>query len=80
MPNFFQMIKTPEDHERSSYDLIPPMTLRNSIGNMEAMTQEAFQMFIELVGIEPLFLHLQMVKVGGSMLQIAEVETLEEGT
>ncbi|KAJ0941466.1 putative TOG domain, importin beta family [Helianthus annuus] len=46
----------------------------------QATAQEALELLIELAGTEPRFLRRQLVEVVGSMLQIAEAETLEEGT
>lgn len=80
--NFVQTIETPQDRERFQ-DLIPAMmqTLTEALNtNQEATAQEALEMFIELAGTEPRFLRRQIVNVVGSMLQIAEAETLEEGT
>nr|XP_012462095.1 unnamed protein product [Gossypium raimondii] len=42
--------------------------------------QEALELLIELAETEPRFLRRQIVDVVGSMLQIAEAESLEEGT
>ncbi|KAE8684056.1 ARM repeat superfamily protein isoform 2 [Hibiscus syriacus] len=47
---------------------------------LEATAQEALELLIELAGTEPRFLRRQIVEVVGSMLQIAEAESLEEGT
>ncbi|CAH1427325.1 unnamed protein product [Lactuca virosa] len=49
-------------------------------GRQEATAQEALELLIELAGSEPRFLMRQLVEVVGSMLQIAEADTLEEGT
>lgn len=46
----------------------------------EATAQEALELLIELAGTEPRFLRRQIVDVVGAMLQIAEAESLEEGT
>ena len=46
----------------------------------EATAQEALELLIELAGTEPRFLRRQLVDVVGSMLQIAEASSLEEGT
>ncbi|CAH1423422.1 unnamed protein product [Lactuca virosa] len=45
-----------------------------------ATAQEALELLIELVGTEPRFSRRQLVEVVGSMLQIVEADTLEEGT
>ncbi|KAG5517746.1 hypothetical protein RHGRI_038206 [Rhododendron griersonianum] len=66
-----------------SADLLPAMmrTLTEALnGGNEATAQEALELLIELAGTEPRFLRRQLVDVVGSMLQIAEAETLEEGT
>ncbi|XLS98251.1 hypothetical protein HN51_040986, partial [Arachis hypogaea] len=42
--------------------------------------QEALELLLELAGTEPRFLRRQLVDVVGAMLQIAEAESLEEGT
>ncbi|MBA0770582.1 hypothetical protein Gotri_019201 [Gossypium trilobum] len=47
---------------------------------LEATAQEALELLIELAGTEPRFLRRQIMEVVGSMLQIAEAESLEEGT
>lgn len=46
----------------------------------EATAQEALELLIELAGTEPRFLRRQITDVVGSMLQVAEAESLEEGT
>ncbi|GMN67997.1 hypothetical protein TIFTF001_037063 [Ficus carica] len=64
-------------------DLLPAMmrTLTEALNNgNEATAQEALELLIELAGTEPRFLRRQIVDVVGSMLQIAEAESLEEGT
>lgn len=55
------------------------MTEALNNGN-EPTAQEALELLIELAGTEPRFLRRQLVEVVGSMLQIAEAESLEEGT
>ncbi|GLJ05429.1 hypothetical protein SUGI_0018100 [Cryptomeria japonica] len=80
--NFVQTIESPQDRERFQ-DLLPAMmqTLTEALNHNEEVTaQEALEMFIELAGTEPRFLRRQIVDVVGSMLQIAEAESLEEGT
>ncbi|KAH9326987.1 hypothetical protein KI387_007165 [Taxus chinensis] len=80
--NFVQTIESPQDRELFQ-DLLPAMmqTLTEALNcNEEATAQEALEMFIELAGTEPRFLRRQIVDVVGSMLQIAEAESLEEGT
>nr|GEW73970.1 importin-5-like [Tanacetum cinerariifolium] len=64
-------------------DLLPGMMLcltEALNGGNEATAQEALELLIELAGTEPRFLRRQLVEVVGSMLQIAEAGSLEEGT
>lgn len=64
-------------------DLLPAMmhTLTQALNSgQEATAQEALELLIELAGTEPRFLRRQLVEVVGSMLQIAEAESLEEAT
>ncbi|CAI8618633.1 unnamed protein product [Vicia faba] len=64
-------------------DLLPAMmtTLTEALNSgQEATAQEALELLIELAGTEPRFLRRQIVDVVGAMLQIAEAESLEEGT
>ncbi|KAM0052856.1 putative armadillo-like helical, TOG domain, importin beta family [Helianthus debilis subsp. tardiflorus] len=80
--NFIQCLSSAGDRDRFQ-DLLPAMmqTLTESLnGGQEATAQEALELLIELAGTEPRFLRRQIVEVVGSMLQIAEAETLEEGT
>ncbi|KAL6195024.1 hypothetical protein ACLB2K_030646 [Fragaria x ananassa] len=80
--NFIQCLTSSGDRDRFQ-DLLPAMmrTLMESLNNgNEATAQEALELFIELAGTEPRFLRRQIVEVVGSMLQIAEAESLEEGT
>ncbi|KAJ0623769.1 putative TOG domain, importin beta family [Helianthus annuus] len=80
--NFIQSLSSAGDRDRFQ-DLLPAMmqTLTESLnGGQEATAQEALELLIELAGTEPRFLRRQIVEVVGSMLQIAEAETLEEGT
>ncbi|XP_076948140.1 uncharacterized protein LOC143620324 [Bidens hawaiensis] len=79
--NFIQCLSS-GDRDRFQ-DLLPAMmrTLTEALnGGQEATAQEALELLIELAGTEPRFLRRQLVEVVGSMLQIAEAETLEEGT
>lgn len=80
--NFIQCLSNSSDRDRFQ-DLLPAMmrTLTEALnsGN-EATAQEALELLIELAGTEPRFLRRQLVDVVGSMLQIAEAESLEEGT
>ncbi|KAM0045083.1 putative armadillo-like helical, TOG domain, importin beta family [Helianthus debilis subsp. tardiflorus] len=79
--NFIQVLSS-SDRDRFQ-DLLPAMmtTLTEALnGGQEATAQEALELLIELAGTEPRFLRRQLVEVVGSMLQIAEAETLEEGT
>ena len=80
--NFIQCLSSSTDRNRFQ-DLLPAMmrTITEALNcGQEAKTQEALELMIELVRTEPRFLRLQLVDVVGSMLQIAEAETLEEGT
>ncbi|GFZ20798.1 ARM repeat superfamily protein [Actinidia rufa] len=80
--NFIQCLSNSSDRDRFQ-DLLPAMmtTLTEALnGGQEATAQEALELLIELAGTEPRFLRRQLVDVVGSMLQIAEAETLEEGT
>ncbi|KAL4560404.1 hypothetical protein LXL04_032555 [Taraxacum kok-saghyz] len=64
-------------------DLLPLMmqTLTEALNSGEESTaQEAIELLIKLAGTEPRFLRKQIAEVVGAMLQIAEAETLEEGT
>ncbi|PON98072.1 Coatomer beta subunit [Trema orientale] len=80
--NFIQCLSNSGDRDRFQ-DLLPAMmrTLTEALnhGN-EATAQEALELLIELAGTEPRFLRRQIADVVGSMLQIAEAESLEEGT
>jgi hypothetical protein len=80
--NFIQCLSNSADRDRFQ-DLLPAMmtTLTEALNNgNEATAQEALELLIELAGTEPRFLRRQLVDVVGSMLQIAEAESLEEGT
>ncbi|KAL8262933.1 hypothetical protein R6Q59_024282 [Mikania micrantha] len=80
--NFIQCLSSSGDRDRFQ-DLLPAMmrTLTESLnGGQEATAQEALELLIALAGTEPRFLRRQIVEVVGSMLQIAEAETLEVGT
>ncbi|GAV83604.1 HEAT domain-containing protein/DUF577 domain-containing protein/HEAT_2 domain-containing protein [Cephalotus follicularis] len=80
--SFIQCLSSSGDRDRFQ-DLLPAMmlTLTEALNNgNEATAQEALELLIELAGTEPRFLRRQLVDVVGSMLQIAEAETLEEGT
>ncbi|OAY28974.1 importin-5 [Manihot esculenta] len=80
--NFIQCLSSSSDRDRFQ-DLLPAMmsTLTEALNNgNEATAQEALELLIELAGTEPRFLRRQLVDVVGSMLQIAEAESLEEGT
>ncbi|KAL5767885.1 hypothetical protein ACOSP7_014471 [Xanthoceras sorbifolium] len=64
-------------------DLLPLMirTLTEALNNgNESSAQEALEFLIELAATEPRFFRKQLVDVVGSMLQVAEAESLEEGT
>ncbi|KAL1540937.1 importin-5-like [Salvia divinorum] len=80
--NFIQCLSSSNDRDRFQ-DLLPAMmrTLTEALNSgQEATAQEALELLIELAGTEPRFLRRQIVDVVGSMLQIAEAESLEEGT
>ncbi|KAJ6714168.1 IMPORTIN BETA [Salix viminalis] len=80
--NFIQCLNNSSERDRFQ-DLLPSMirTLTEALNNgNEATAQEALELLIELAGAEPRFLRRQLVDVVGSMLQIAEAESLEEGT
>ena len=80
--NFIQCLSSASDRDRFQ-DLLPLMmqTLTEALNcGQEATAQEALELLIELAGTEPRFLRRQIADVVGSMLQIAEAESLEEGT
>nr|DAD30144.1 TPA_asm: hypothetical protein HUJ06_031612 [Nelumbo nucifera] len=80
--NFIQCLSSPSDRDRFQ-DLLPAMmqTLTEALNcGQEATAQEALELLIELAGTEPKFLRRQLVDVVGAMLQIAEADSLEEGT
>ncbi|KAF8396002.1 hypothetical protein HHK36_017613 [Tetracentron sinense] len=80
--NFIQCLSSSADRDRFQ-DLLPVMieTLTEALNRgQEATAQEALELLIELAGTEPRFLKRQLVNVVGSMLQIAEADSLEEGT
>lgn len=80
--NFIQALEEASDRDKL-HDLLPLMmqTLTEALNSGEESTaQEAIELLIELAGTEPRFLRKQIAEVVGAMLQIAEAETLEEGT
>ncbi|KAK9664646.1 hypothetical protein RND81_14G058200 [Saponaria officinalis] len=80
--NFIQCLNSSSDRDKFQ-DLLPPMmqTLTEALNSgQEATAQEALELLIDLAGTEPRFLRRQLVDVVGAMLQIAEAESLEEGT
>lgn len=80
--NFIQCLSNSADRDRFQ-DLLPLMmrTLTQALNSgQEATAQEALELLIELADTEPRFLRKQIVDVVSSMLQIAEAESLEEGT
>ncbi|XWS57867.1 hypothetical protein CRYUN_Cryun09bG0210100 [Craigia yunnanensis] len=80
--SFIQCISNGKDRD-TFQDLLPLMmqTLTEALNSgLEATAQEALELLIELAGTEPRFLRKQIMEVVGSMLQIAEAESLEEGT
>ncbi|KAL0436747.1 UNVERIFIED_CONTAM: Importin-5 [Sesamum radiatum] len=79
--NFIQCLSSSNDRDR--FQDLPAMmrTLTEALNSgQEATAQEALELLIELAGTEPRFLRRQIVDVVGSMLQIAEADSLEEGT
>ena len=80
--NFIQCLSSASDRDKFQ-DLLPLMmqTLTEALNcGQEAMAQEALELLVELAGSEPRFLRRQIMDVVGAMLQIAEAESLEEGT
>ncbi|XVF30792.1 hypothetical protein REPUB_Repub16aG0089000 [Reevesia pubescens] len=80
--SFIQCISNAKDRD-TFQDLLPLMmqTLTEALNSgLEATAQETLELLIELAGTEPRFLRRQIMEVVGSMLQIAEAESLEEGT
>ncbi|CAN4091783.1 unnamed protein product [Withania somnifera] len=80
--NFIQCLSSSNDRDRFQ-DLLPAMmkSLTEALNSgQEATAQEALELLIELAGTEPRFLRRQLVDVVAAMLQIAEAESLEEGT
>ncbi|GAB2286974.1 hypothetical protein Dimus_021362 [Dionaea muscipula] len=80
--SFIQCLSSSAERDRFQ-DLLPAMmrTLTEALNSsQEATAQEALELLIELAGTEPRFLRRQLVDVVGSMLQIADAESLEEGT
>ena len=76
--NFIQCLSSSADRDRFQ-DLLPMMMMRTLIEALKT-GQGALVLLIELAGTEPRFLGRQLVNVMRSMLQIAEDESLEEGT
>ncbi|CAO2831880.1 unnamed protein product [Amaranthus hypochondriacus] len=80
--NFIQCLNKASDRDKFQ-DLLPQMmrTLTEALNHkQEAPAQEALELLIELAGTEPRFLRRQLIEVVEAMLQIAEEESLEEGT
>ncbi|XP_022718871.1 importin-5-like [Durio zibethinus] len=80
--SFIQCLSNAKDRDVFQ-DLLPYMmqTLTEALNSgLEATAQEALELLIELAGTEPRFLRRQIMEVVGSMLQIAEADSLEEGT
>ncbi|CAI9285010.1 unnamed protein product [Lactuca saligna] len=80
--SFIRCLSNSGDRNRFQ-DLLPAMMMtliKDLNGGQEATAQEALELLITLAGTEPRFLRRQLVEVVGSMLQIAEANTLEEGT
>ncbi|KAM7500304.1 hypothetical protein LguiA_024718 [Lonicera macranthoides] len=80
--NFIQCLESASDRDKFQ-DLLPMMmqTLTEALNlGQEATAQEVLELLIELAGTEPRFLRKQIVEIVGAMLQIAEAESLEDGT
>ncbi|XP_038881667.1 importin-5-like [Benincasa hispida] len=80
--NFIQCLSSASDRDRFQ-NLLPLMmqTLTEALNSgQEATAKDALELLIELAGTEPRFLRRQLVDVVGSMLQIAEADSLEEST
>ncbi|KAK1410940.1 hypothetical protein QVD17_37483 [Tagetes erecta] len=80
--SFIQCLEKASDRDKF-HDLLPLMmqTLTEALNSGEESTaQDALELLIDLAGTEPRFLRKQITEVVGAMLQIAEAETLEEGT
>ncbi|ESQ41994.1 hypothetical protein EUTSA_v10012502mg [Eutrema salsugineum] len=80
--SFVQCLTNSTERDRFQ-DVLPAMirTLTESLNNgNEATAQEALELLIELAGTEPRFLRRQLLDIVGSMLQIAEADSLEEST
>ncbi|CAN8300728.1 unnamed protein product [Cochlearia groenlandica] len=80
--SFVQCLSNSAERDRFQ-DVLPAMirTLTESLNNgNEATAQDALELFIELAGTEPRFLRRQLLDIVGSMLQIAEADSLEEST
>lgn len=80
--NFIQCLSNATERDMFQ-DLLPLMmqTLTEALNSgQEATAQEALELMIELAEAEPRFLRRQLVEVVGGMLQIADAESLEEGT
>ena len=79
--NFIRYLSSSTDRDQFQ-DLLSTMmrTISEALNcGQEATTQEALELLIELVWTEQRFLRRQLVDVVGSMLQITEAESLEEG-
>ncbi|KAG6595497.1 importin-5-like [Cucurbita moschata] len=80
--NFIQCLSSASDRDRFQ-NLLPLMmqTLTEALNSGQEVTaKDALELLIELAGSEPRFLRRQLVDVVGSMLQIAEADSLEEST
>lgn len=80
--NFIQCLEKASELQKFQ-NLLPLMmqTLTEALTRgQEATAQEALELLIELAGTEPRFLRRQIVEVVGVMLEIAEADSLEEGT
>lgn len=80
--NLIQCLTDSSDRDRFQ-DLLPAMmmTLTEALNSGQEVTaKEALELLIDLAGAEPRFLRRQLVEVVGSMLQISEADSLEEGT
>ena len=79
--NFIRYLSSSTDRDQFQ-DLLSTMmrTISEALNcGQEATTQEALELLIELAWTEQRFLRRQLVDVVGSMLQITEADSLEEG-
>ncbi|GAB4851477.1 Importin-5 [Ancistrocladus abbreviatus] len=80
--NFIQCLNSASDRDRFQ-DLLPLMmrTLTQALEyGQEPTAQEALELLTDLAGTEPKFFKYELVEVVGSILEIAEAESFQEGT